>query len=97
MGAELAKRWKFPDETVEGIRQHPTPLESKESSSLAGLVYLAIYINDCQKNNQSEKEILKNFPVEVAVSINMDTQKAFDNLDQLKGIESGMDSLLDES
>ena len=97
VGAELAKRWKFPNETVEGIRQHVTPLESKEGSSLAGLVYLAIYINDCQKNNQSEKEVLQNFPVEVAVSINMDTQKVFDNLDQLKGIESGMDSLLDES
>ena len=97
VGAELAKRWKFPDETVEGIRQHAAPLESKEGATLAGLVYIAIYINDCQKNNQSEKEILQNFPVEVAASIGMDTQKAFDNLDQLKGIESGMDSLLDES
>ncbi len=97
VGAELAKRWKFPEEIVEGICQHAAPLEAKEGTTLAGLVYLAVYINDCQKNNASEKEILQNFPVEVAVSINMDTQKAFDNLNQLKGIESGMDSLLDET
>jgi HD-like signal output (HDOD) protein len=97
VGAELAKRWKFPDEIVEGILLHAAPLESKEGAALAGLVHLAVYINDCQKGAASEKDIMKNFPLEVAVSINMDTQKVLDDLSQLKGIESGMDSLLDES
>ena len=97
VGSELAKRWKFPDEIVEGIRLHATPLESQEGNILAGLVYLAIYINNSQKSDLTDKEIVKGFPVEVAASINMDTQKVLDDLTQLKGIESGMDSLLDEA
>ena len=97
VGAELAQRWKFPQEIVEGIRQHANPLESSSGNTMAGLVYLAVYINNSQKSKISDKEILQNFPIEVAVSIEMNTEKALEDLEQLKGIESGMDSLLEAS
>ncbi|MEY8247895.1 MAG: HDOD domain-containing protein [Bermanella sp.] len=95
VGAELASRWKFPSDIVEGIRHHAAPLVADEVDDLAALVNLATYMHDSHKQGWGEKEILKNFPLDVAKAINMDTQQALEYLQQLDGIESGMDSLLE--
>jgi len=96
VGAELASRWKFPPDIVEGIRHHATPLSPGEVDDLAALVNLAVYIHDSHKQGWGDKEILENFPLDVASAINMDTKQALEDLQQLNGIESGMDSLLED-
>ncbi len=96
VGAELAGRWKFPEDIVEGIRHHANPMASGEVDNLAGVVSLAVYIHDSHKQGCGEKEILENFPKDVAISIGMDTAQALEDLQQLNGIESGMDSLLED-
>jgi HD-like signal output (HDOD) protein len=97
VGAELASRWKFPDDIVTGIKFHMTPEKSQQDSKLAGLINLSIYINNCQKETLSQNETLKGFPKDVAKMIGMDTDKALADLAELGGsIESGMESLLSD-
>ncbi len=96
VGAELASRWKFPQDIVNGIRHHSTPLTPKEVDPLSALVHLAVYIHTCHKQGLGDKEVLDNFPIDVAQAINMDTKQALEDLQQLNGIESGMDSLLED-
>lgn len=94
VGAELASRWKFPEDIVQGIKEHDHPLES--DNPLAGLIHLASYIYHSQKQGMGDKAILEGFPKDVAQSINMDTEQALVDLEKLDGIESGMESLLED-
>ncbi|WP_456431356.1 HDOD domain-containing protein [Thermosulfuriphilus sp.] len=41
VGAYLAESWNFPEPIVKGIRWHHQPTETKDSSNLAGLIYVA--------------------------------------------------------
>jgi HD-like signal output (HDOD) protein len=96
-GAELAKRWKFPDDIVAGIKFHMTPEKGDENSKLAGLINLSLYLYNCQKQNLSQDEIIKGFPNKVAKIIGINTDKALADFAALDGgIESGMESLLSD-
>lgn len=44
-GAELAERWKFPDEIVGGVRNQLQPLVDDEVVPLAAVLFLANYIH----------------------------------------------------
>lgn len=96
VGAELAKRWKFPDDIFEGIKHHANPDAADDDNKLAGLIYLAVYVNDANAQGLSDSEVLENFPTGVATAIGMDTKKALEDFQQLDGIDSGMDSLLED-
>lgn len=94
VGAELARRWKFPDEIANGIKFHLQPDLAQDDFKLAGLINLASYVYQCQKNKLSDSETLNGFPNNIATKIEMDTAQALEDLQKLDGIESGMESLL---
>jgi len=96
VGAELASRWKFPDEIVEGIKHHTDPMEAPEFNRLAGLIYLSVYVHDCHVEGVGEDRIIERFPTNVAKAVGMDLDAALEALKQTEGIESGMDSLLED-
>lgn len=96
VGAELAIRWKFPDDIADGIRYHCRDDLASLEQPLAGLTHLALYIHTSHKMGLSSQETLKDFPMEIANAINMDTDQALSDLDTVDGIESGMDSLLED-
>ncbi|GAA6135864.1 HDOD domain-containing protein [Oceaniserpentilla sp. 4NH20-0058] len=96
VGAELAKRWKFPEEIADGIRGHTKTEYSDDDEPLAGLTHLALYIHTSNKASLSAQEILDGFPVAIAKAINMDIDKVLSDLESTDGIESGMDTLLDD-
>jgi len=96
VGGELAGRWRFPEEIIDGIASHTNPMETDEFSPLGGLIYLAVYVHDCHVEGSSDEEILERFPTNVAKAVGMDLDQALEDLKQTEGIESGMDSLLDD-
>ena len=96
VGAELASRWKFPEDIVEGIRFQAEPANAKEDNKLSGLIHLAVYVHQQHKAGKTDQQVLEEFPKDVANAIGMDTNQALLDLEQLNGIESGMDSLLDD-
>ena len=96
VGAELAKRWKFPDEIAEGILYHCNEDLANLEQPLAGLLHLALYVHNCHKMGFTAQEILNDFPLDIANAIGMDTDKALSDLENVDGIESGMDTLLED-
>lgn len=96
VGAELASRWKFPDEISDGIRYHCHDNLIELDQPLAGLIQIALYIHSSHKMALNAREILKDFPLDLARSINMDTEQALADLESTDGIESGMDALLED-
>ncbi|MCP5325032.1 MAG: HDOD domain-containing protein [Oceanospirillaceae bacterium] len=96
VGAELASRWKFPEEIVTAVKYHCNPAKADPMSPLANLLYLAIYVNDSHHAGLSEEEILNRFPTKVASAIGMNLEKALADLQETNGMESGMDALLED-
>lgn len=93
VGVELARRWKFPEEIQEAIRGQIKPMEGG-FSPYAALIYIATYINECDKHGQSEEEQMAHFPMELAKKLNLDLSKVFDDWTTLKSEEDDIDALL---
>lgn len=95
VGAELAKRWKFPEEMQQAIAGQHAPDTEQDYSNYAGIVYLAKYLKHAHDENWSEEQIIEQFPLTVAESIGLDTQKAYSDLSQTNDLNAGLDGLLE--
>jgi len=95
VGAELAKRWKFPEAMIKGISEQNNPAMDKEYDTMAGILYIAKYLNHAHNENWNDERIIEDFPLEVAEKIGMDTQKAYEDVANINDLSSGLDSLLD--
>ena len=69
VGAELAKRWKFPEIIQNAIAQQYLPENSEEYSKEAGIIYIARYLKRAHDQNLSEDEIVAGFPLQVASKV----------------------------
>ncbi|MFY0700797.1 MAG: HDOD domain-containing protein [Bermanella sp.] len=96
VGAELAIRWKFPDEIAEAIRFQNHEDLATINQPMACLIHLALYVHNSHKMGLNTSEIINGFPMNIAQAINMDTDQALSHLESTNGIESGMDTLLDD-
>ena len=95
VGAELAKRWKFPVVIQNAIQEQNYADADKEYSVEAGIVYIAKYLKRAHDANLSEDEIVAGFPLAVADKIGMDVTRAYKDLAKIGDLNSGLDGLLD--
>lgn len=96
VGAELAKRWKFPDIIQDAIAHQNSPENSEDYSTEAGIIYIAKYLKRAHDENMSEDEIVAGFPLQVADKIGMDVNKAYSDLASLGELHSGLDCLIED-
>ncbi|RMF18204.1 MAG: HDOD domain-containing protein [Gammaproteobacteria bacterium] len=94
VGAELARRWKFPEEIQEAMTHQAHPEQADPFSGLAAAIYIARYVNDCMLAEKPREEILENFPNELANQIGLDIVAFFDQMVELFEAEDDIDSLL---
>ena len=95
VGAELAKRWKFPDLIQEAIKQQNAPGTDEDYSRKAGLIYISKYLKKAHDDNLSDEEIVASFPMGVAKKIGMDVKQAEQDLKEIDDLSSGLDGLLE--
>ncbi|GAA3913261.1 HDOD domain-containing protein [Litoribacillus peritrichatus] len=95
VSAELARRWRFPDEMSEGIAYHYKPLESDPISKMAGILYLARFLRKAHQEKMNEAQIIEGFPSDVADAIGMDHAKALQEVQDTVGVEEGLEALLE--
>jgi HD-like signal output (HDOD) protein len=93
-GAELASRWKFPDAMVKGIRHQLQPNVEDDFPRLAGLIHIAMYINQMHVNDADDTSILAGFPNELASKLNIHVDKIMEKIAETKDFASAMDELL---
>lgn len=95
VGAELARRWKFPDEIQHAIAEQNAPESSQNYSPMAGVLYLARYLKQAHADGLNDDEILAGFPLSVARHIRMNTNRAYAEVARTSDLSSGLDSLLE--
>lgn len=95
VGAELAKRWKFPEVIQHSIAEQNNPGDDKEYSTEAGIIYIAKYLKQAHDNNLSEDEIVAGFPLAIAEKIGMDVNRAYKDFAAVGDLHSGLDGLLE--
>ncbi|MDF1763540.1 MAG: HDOD domain-containing protein [Oleibacter sp.] len=95
VGAELARRWKFPEVIQVSIAEQNNPRAEGEYFREAGLIYIAKYLKKAHDKNFSEEEIISGFPLAVAERIDMDIKKAYADVASIGELNSGLDGLLE--
>ncbi len=95
VGAELAKRWKFPEVIQNAIAGQNKPGKNEEYSVEAGLIYIAKYLKHSHENGLSEEDIVSEFPLAVADKIGLDATRAYKDLSATTDLNSGLDGLLE--
>ncbi len=96
VGAELAKRWKFPELICEGLINQNAPLAAKPFSAIAGYLAIAKYIHACHANQLPTQEMADHFPRAISDACELDFDKLLTALTETAAFESGLDGLLED-
>jgi len=94
VSAELCKLWKFSDELIIPIAQSGEPLKFTPPSKIASIIFIARLFNQSKQADRSEEEIFNTLPLEVLDLLGLSRKFIEDNLEEILGLESKLDGLL---
>lgn len=94
VSAELARRWNFPTEIVQALRQQIEPNKHEDYSPYSGIIFLAEYLNAAFKENKEPEIVLTEFPTEIAKPLNINLVTFFEALVELTKAEDDIESIL---
>ncbi|WP_299533856.1 HDOD domain-containing protein [uncultured Herbaspirillum sp.] len=93
VGAELARRWRFPDEFAQVIKAFPQPLEG-QFDAYAAIVHLATWRARAEENKYSADELESTFPGEVAARLGLTLGTFTEDMPSLAELGEGMQDLI---
>ncbi|HJV03005.1 MAG TPA: HDOD domain-containing protein [Burkholderiaceae bacterium] len=94
VGAELARRWKFPTTFSETISAFPDPLNQTPPNRLAAVVHLAAWRARVEQNKLSEDEIASCYPTEMAEALGLDDGDLIDKMPPPDELSAGLEELI---
>ncbi len=94
VGAELAVRWKFPNEFAVAIRAFPHPLDQEKMDVMAGIIHLAAWRSRAFEHNLNDEELQATFPVDVAAQLNLSADLVVVNMPGIVEMSEGLESLI---
>lgn len=94
VGAELAKRWSFPDVFHLAILHQANPFQHQESGPLAQILYLAILISKQLDNHTERETLIADLPEATLAALGLDRAVIAAKLDDAIAEASGMDELV---
>lgn len=94
VGAELARRWKFPTTFSETISAFPAPLSHTPPNRLAAVVHLAAWRARVEQNKLSEDEIAACYPTEMADALGLDDGDLIDKMPPPEELSAGLEELI---
>jgi HD-like signal output (HDOD) protein len=90
VGAELARRWKFPPAFSDTIAAFPNPGDN----DLAAVIHLAAWRARVDENKMTEEEIAASYPTEVAENLGLEENALIDQMPSLDELSAGLDELI---
>jgi len=93
VGAELAKRWRFPDAFSDVIRNFPHPLEG-QFDTVTAIVHLAAWRARAEENKYSADELETTFPSAVAAKLGLSLSDFTEEMPPLAELSEGMQELV---
>ncbi len=94
VGAELARRWNFPDAIQDAIRNQHNLVPPADASPYALLIGLASYIVAGFNRGMSEHDMLETVPQRVVSALNISAEQLEGAIGHLKEMSTQIDSLL---
>lgn len=94
VGAELAKRWRFPDNFSVVIKGFPEPLEAVNFDAMAAVVHLAAWRARAEENKYSAEEMSATFPSELAQKLNLSKDLVLDEMPAISELSAGLEDLV---
>jgi HD-like signal output (HDOD) protein len=94
VGAELAKRWRFPDDFSSIIKGFAAPLETEPFNKIAAVVHIAAWRARAEENQYSREEMESTFPEKVAERLHVKPGLLLDELPSLAELGAGMEELI---
>jgi putative nucleotidyltransferase with HDIG domain len=94
VGAELAHRWRFPEEFSDIIKAFPTPLEVTPFNKIAAVIHIAAWRARAEENKYSDEEMQSTFPDGVAKKLGVEAPLLLDELPPLAELGAGMEELI---
>lgn len=92
-GAELACRWKFPEEMAAAIRHQLVPADAKPAQAMAYVLFLSNYI--FQMNQADDKtEWMANFPNACAEQLGIDLTAMLERIEETESLGSDFNDML---
>lgn len=94
VGAELAKRWKFPPAFAETILAFPEPHHNGELNRLAAVVSLAAWRARVDQAGLNDDEIAACYPVDLAEELGLDDNSLIDDMPPPDELSAGLEELV---
>jgi HD-like signal output (HDOD) protein len=94
VGAELAKRWKFPVAFSETILAFPEPHHNGELNRLAAVVALAAWRARVDLAGLNEEEIAACYPVDLAEELGLEDNALIDDMPPPDELSAGLEELV---
>jgi HD-like signal output (HDOD) protein len=94
VGAELAKRWKFPVAFSETILAFPEPHHNGELNRLAAVVALAAWRARVAQAGLNDEEIAACYPVDLAEELGLDDNALIDDMPPPDELSAGLEDLV---
>lgn len=94
VGAELAKRWRFPDNFATVIKSFPDPLRSEPFDTMAAVIHLAAWRARVEENNYTKEELEATFPGDVAAKLGIKAELLLVDMPPIAELAAGLDDLI---
>ncbi|AKU22125.1 MULTISPECIES: HDOD domain-containing protein [unclassified Massilia] len=94
VGAELARRWKFPESFADTIAAFPNPLERTPPNKLAAVIHLAAWRARIDESKLSPDEIAACYPTEIAAALGLAENALIDEMPNPDELSAGLDELI---
>lgn len=94
VGAELARRWKFPPTFADTIAAFPEPHHNGELNRLAAVVALAAWRARVEQAQLSAEEIAACYPTDLAEELGLDDDVLIDEMPSPDELSAGLEELV---
>lgn len=94
VGAELARRWRFPDNFASVIKGFPHPLASADFEPMAGIVHLAVWRARAEENKYSKEEMDATIPTDVLARVGISSEYMLNEMPPISELAAGLEELV---
>ncbi len=94
VGAELARRWNFPEDIVRAIAQYAKPQAFRPLNPYAVVTHLGVYIANVFESGGSSDDLKENYPAEVCDPFGLGVDKIAAAWEELHALSQALDGML---
>lgn len=94
VGAELARRWNFPDHITHAIGQHTRVPRSDNVDPYALVIFIARYLVRSRLGHLPKQDILSHFPAELAQPLRLNIVGLMEEMEKMLAEDDDIDQVL---